>query len=256
MQSKAYLFGLNYDGTPASLRGCHNDVIGMSNLLNNSYGIPCEVYVDGSDASTSAGFVAKLADIAKDTIVDNLDLVVIHFSGHGESVVDTNNDESDGMDESLVPSDFDKGGSLITDDTLNEFLKTVNPKTRVTCVFDACHSGTMLDLTYKWSIHAGGECRCEHDASRATIKARVLSLSGSRDNQTSADAYNIYNDHKFSGALTSCLMHVLTKTPSLANDVVGLYEAVQKELKAKQFSQQPVLCASFNISPTSKTPFF
>lgn len=86
--------------------------------------------------------------------VDRGDLVVFHFSGHGQLVMDHNGDELDGFDESIVPVDADKnfvpgvyhGERHITDDELGELLTKLRvklgPSGDLLVTLDACHSGT------------------------------------------------------------------------------------------------------------------
>ena len=82
------------------------------------------------------------------------DIVVFHFSGHGQQVTDISGDEFDGLDEALVPYDAPKtnknGASKpnahLIDDELNLFLTKlrakVGTKGDVLVFIDACHSGT------------------------------------------------------------------------------------------------------------------
>ncbi|MFT4533435.1 MAG: hypothetical protein ACJA1A_001113 [Saprospiraceae bacterium] len=82
------------------------------------------------------------------------DIVYIHFSGHGQQIVDQNGDEIDLLDEAIVPYDspllFEagvyEGERLIRDDELG----TITTKMREKCgsegqlilILDSCHSGT------------------------------------------------------------------------------------------------------------------
>ena len=81
------------------------------------------------------------------------DVVYVHFSGHGQQVVDTDGDEEDGLDEAFVPIDAGRkyvkgvyeGENHILDDELNLWLAelkgAVGRAGRVMFVMDACHSG-------------------------------------------------------------------------------------------------------------------
>lgn len=87
-------------------------------------------------------FRASITDRAKDG-----DIVYFHFSGHGQAIPDNNNDEADGMDETLIPSDYvsqtDGAGNLRDDDigTMLDELSKKNPS-NVTITLDSCFSGT------------------------------------------------------------------------------------------------------------------
>ena len=68
--------------------------------------------------------------------------VLIFYSGHGSQQRDTNGDEADGYDETIVPWDYGRRQMFIVDDELREWLSSVRA-TKVVLIFDSCHSGTM-----------------------------------------------------------------------------------------------------------------
>ncbi len=72
------------------------------------------------------------------------DRVVIYYAGHGSQVRDRNDDETDGLDETLVPYDFEAGRQprQILDDDIYATLKKLKGR-RVILIVDACHSGTI-----------------------------------------------------------------------------------------------------------------
>ena len=83
---------------------------------------------------------ATLADIIADSGPG--DTVYIHFSGHGSQVEDRNGDESDGLDESILPYDARTGEVPdSTDDELGALLTGLRTD-RAWVVLDSCHSGT------------------------------------------------------------------------------------------------------------------
>lgn len=81
------------------------------------------------------------------------DVVVFHFSGHGQPVEDRDGDEADGWDEALVAYDAWReyrkgvyhGDNHILDDELNVFFtalrRKAGPRGMVYAFIDACHSG-------------------------------------------------------------------------------------------------------------------
>lgn len=80
------------------------------------------------------------------------DMVVIHFSGHGQPFEDLSGDEADGWDEAIIPYDAKKcysrtytGRCHIIDDELERYINnlrtTVGPRGFVYVVLDACHMG-------------------------------------------------------------------------------------------------------------------
>lgn len=244
VKGKALLFGLNYAHIPSStLNGCHNDVRNMSTYLEQTLKLPCQVYTDDVHRTeTSAqGIVSKLYELAVQSFKENLEFVYIHYSGHGSYIRDRSGDELDGQDEALVPSDYQTAG-LISDDVLQSVFQHFNPATRVVCVFDCCHSGTIGDVKYSWEspqIVRVENINCK-------VPAKLITLSGCLDTQTSADAYNVMGDSKYVGALTSCLLMVLKEKPNI--DVFEMLASVRSKLLLRQFTQVPKLCSSFNLT--------
>lgn len=246
MKGRALLFGLNYDNSPdAKLNGCINDVANIAKYLNKTINIPVKVCTDDvdKDATSALGIVRNLYELALQSYSENLDFVWIHYSGHGSYIVDKTRDEKDGKDECLVPNDFATAG-LIQDDLLNSIFKYFNPKTRVVCIFDCCHSGTIGDVKYSWE----GPTKCAVENILCTVPAKIITLSGCLDTQTSADAFNVMGDSKYVGAMTSCLLMVLNEQPQIKNDIFQMVSALRTKLKQSGFSQVPKLCSTYNLA--------
>lgn len=62
----------------------------------------------------------------------------IYYYGHGDQVRDYNGDEQDGRDEIWKTQD-------ILDDTISNFFKDINEKSRLYLFSDSCSSGSMID---------------------------------------------------------------------------------------------------------------
>ena len=248
MSSKAILFGIDYLNTDAELKGCANDVINIATYLK--YELDYEnikVYTEQENPLKVTGhsIIRILLKLAMDSNIKHLKKVFIHFSGHGISIVDTNGDEIDGKDEAICPVDYKKSG-VITDDLLKKIFKYFNPNTKITCVFDCCHSGTIGDLKYKLDeknnmsiVNPNSNC-----------ESNIVMISGCKDNQTSADAYNVSGKKQFSGAMSSCLLECIKYRRIVNNEVnaVTLVNDVRSLLKKKHFSQIPIITSSRPIT--------
>ena len=81
------------------------------------------------------------------------DIVVIHYSGHGQQIFDDNGEEIDGLDEALVPIDAwvkythnYKGENHIRDDEIGNILGNFRNKLgkdgQLLMLLDSCHSGS------------------------------------------------------------------------------------------------------------------
>lgn len=152
------------------------------------------------------------------------DNVLFFYSGHGDHIPCYGGDEEDNWDECLVPADYDgTSSSLISDDEIAKIIAQKPPGVILTCVFDACHSGTMTkELPKKINkfLHVNNDS--------------CISLSACRDDQTSADA-RFGVDGRPNGALTRCWLDVLKSIPGIT--WVQIIEEINKLLKKECFSQ-------------------
>lgn len=120
-------------------------------LLGQGFGSDNIVVVTDGQA-TRQGMVKALTDLSDR--VGPGDIVVVHYSGHGQQIQDDNNDELDGFDESIIPYDAQRvfrkgiyeGENHFRDDELQTFLtslqRKLGPKGNLLVILDACHSGT------------------------------------------------------------------------------------------------------------------
>lgn len=243
----ALLIGINYPGTSAALRGCHNDVRNMIQFLQEKLGFQSseiKSFMDdtpvNAGGTTAMGIIHQLHLLAAASWRDELDLVFFHYSGHGASIRDYSGDERDGKDECLVPSDYARAG-LITDDILSAIFRSFRPQTRVVCILDACHSSTALDLPFQFKNRTEV---IKHEKA-LSFPCKVLTLSGTTDDSTSADAYNVRHRSQFSGAMSSCFL--LCWEDKCKTDIFFLLEKVQRMLREKRFQQVPQVCASYDL---------
>ncbi|MFC2107095.1 caspase family protein [Bacteroidota bacterium] len=100
---------------------------------------------------------------SKDMLVEELialsgkvkkgDIVVIHYSGHGQQIEDNNKDEIDGWDEAIIPWDAQirwtdeyQGEKHLRDDEINTLTDNIRKELgtdgNLLLILDACHSGT------------------------------------------------------------------------------------------------------------------
>lgn len=235
------------------LPGCHNDMFVMRDLLTQKLGFDASQIYMLSDASslyqtpTRANILAALATVVQKAKAGATRLVV-YYSGHGTQVRDTNSDERDGKDECLVPCDFLSQGFL-TDDTLNSSLLSLLPaNVKCTLIADSCNSGTLYDLPY---LYAADHTMKANPDKPAPCAASVITLSGCRDDQTSASAYNLERRKGWRGALTVSLEEAWNAF-GYATTVEHVVESCRAFLKRNQYSQIPQLCSSRPIQPSTE----
>ncbi|XP_062207138.1 metacaspase-5-like [Phragmites australis] len=143
---RALLVGINYPGTKAELKGCHNDVERMRRCLVDRFGFDegdIRVLVDAEPSApqpTGANIRKALARLVGDARPG--DFLFFHYSGHGTRLpAETGQDDDTGYDECIVPSDM----NLITDQDFRELVQKVPDNCLFTIVSDSCHSGGLLD---------------------------------------------------------------------------------------------------------------
>jgi len=145
MASKALLVGLNRYPNPANhLKGCINDVLQMSKLLQQGFSFDDvrQIRVLTDERATTAAIKDRLRWLLDRTSAG--DVLVFHYSGHGAQVRDRHGDElDDGLDEIICPYDLDWDDPF-TDDDLYECVKGLTPGVNLTVVLDCCHAGTGL----------------------------------------------------------------------------------------------------------------
>jgi len=133
----ALWFAVNdYPGTQNDLRGCVNDANGWTQLLSSQYGYSTRTCLN--ENATRSNVLNNIKDLVNQAKSGKITHIVIGYSGHGSSVIDTDGDEDDGRDETLYVYDGN-----ITDDELRNVFSELPPTTKLTCVFDSCHSGTV-----------------------------------------------------------------------------------------------------------------
>ena len=145
MAKKALLVGINqFQGSGVTpLRGCVNDVIHWADTLASSYGFAeRDIEVLRDTQATRRTVLRALGSMLQDAAPG--DTVAFFVSSHGTQVPDYDGDEIDDMDEVLVTHDF-TWDTALTDDELSGHLAMVPAGVELVCVFDTCHSGTMLD---------------------------------------------------------------------------------------------------------------
>lgn len=152
-KQRAVLIGINYKGQNGQLSGCHNDVHNVAQYLKEVQGFKDEnitiLMDDGMHKPpTKSAIISAFKRLVKQS--KEGDVVFCHYSGHGGRLPDDNGDEDDGYDETLIPVDFKKNGQIRDDDLLKILIHPMPSNVTMTCLMDCCHSGTVLDLPYRF----------------------------------------------------------------------------------------------------------
>ena len=207
--------------------------------------------------TTRAGILSALQTYLIDPTQPG-DIVYFHFAGHGAQVLDNNgdNDETDdGLDETLVPSDYvscqDSSRNIRDDEIYGLLLKLAQKKpASVTISLDSCHSGT---ATREGILRArGGTCGdrpapvarahgAEQSASGLLESERALPpnfvvLAAAAPGEKAVEDVSQYNDRQIGGVFTAGLVHALRQAgPSTT--YLKLTQDIREIVSIRQKSQ-------------------
>jgi len=250
LPKKAVLVGINYFSIPGiTLHGCINDVVNMSHTLADAFDYDINNITILRDDTQNANLsptrnniLTQLVNVVNQSA--NLSEIWFHYSGHGSQIRDLNGDEVDGLDEVIVPVDYQRNGFIVDDEIFN-IIKNV--KCRMIMIFDSCHSGSICDLKWGFEYNNGTIIKSINSGKLAT-NPNIFVFSGCKDTQTSADAYSTEAQLAV-GAFTDCFLHCL-RLNHMNVDIMKLYSDVCNYIKSNGFTQTPTLTSS------SETPSY
>ena len=254
---KAVLFGLNYLNSEYKLNGCINDVNMIKNyLIKYLYVEPNNITIctDLTETKPTKKNIINLIEQNINEVNEKYDILWIHYSGHGDYILDKNNDENKkndiingdgkyGYDEILCTIDND----FISDDEFNELFSKLNKNKKLICIFDCCHSGTILDLKYKYNYNKN---ICYIDNNKNNITCDAILFSGCKDIQKSKDVYGWTKKYKYSGAFTTSILKILKHHNDLSVNNIMIY--AKKNLENKNLVQTPQITSSKLINSYTK----
>lgn len=247
----AVLIGINYVNTQNELNGCINDAQHLRTLLIDKCGYRSENIVmltddinDKSSIMPTHQNIKSILNVMVDkAIAEGFTELWLSYSGHGSYVYDTSNDEAeaDSHDEVICPVDYSTAGMIIDDYIYSNFVSKLPASTTLFSLMDCCHSGTICDLPYIYTNTLVTNNTHKHDAT-------VISISGCKDDQTSADA--LINSN-YEGAMTWSFINALHN----ANYNIKLLDLVErmKVSLANNYTQVPMLALS---SPSDIDKYF
>lgn len=252
---RALCIGINYRGQENELRGCINDAKNVRNFLMRNNYRSSEITILTEDTNDPRmlptrhnilGAMRWLVHGAKAH-----DSLFFHYSGHGGQTPDLDGDEADGFDEVIFPLDFKTEGHIV-DDLMHDILVKPLPRgCRLTGLFDACHSGSVLDLQYLYSPH--GRLKTSPITRRAIASKAtagdVISWSACQDGQNSADTFA---GGVAVGAMSHAFITALTNQPDQTYQ--ELFRSIRLILNPR-YSQKPQLGSSHQLDTNRRFIF-
>ncbi|EPY27857.1 metacaspase [Strigomonas culicis] len=248
---RALFIGINYTGTSSQLSGCVNDVHQMLGTLQRIH-FPiseCCILVDDPKFPNMTAYPTRenilkyMAWLTHD--VRPGDVLFLHYSGHGGQTKG-GSDSEEQYDQTLVPMDYQQKGCILDDDLFIMLIKHLPAGVRMTCVFDCCHSATMLDLPFSFiatqQVAGGRTGYCMKPVRRDNFSnGDVLMFSGCDDSGTSADVRDTGRGNA-GGAATQAFTWALVNTSGLS--IMDMLLKTREILRQKKFKQVPQLTAS------------
>ena len=182
----ALLIGMNYPDTTYKLSGCVNDINTIEKLLIEKFNFKNIVKLHDSSSilPTKINILLQLKLLL--TQSNSGDVLFFHYSGHGSQIKDINGDETDGMDEVIIPVDYFSNNSIIVDDEIKGIIQeNLKEGVKLIVLMDCCNSGTIFDLKYNYDSNWN---QVVNNKSLDT-KGDIILISGCSDSQKSYDTY-------------------------------------------------------------------
>jgi len=252
----AVVIGINYVGTSNALNGCINDAIHVKDFLINKAGYLSENILMLADDNintkpTKQNISNTFTTLINKAVNEGFNELWFSYSGHGSYQSDTNGDENDRYDEVICPADFSTAGMIVDDYIYDNLVCKLPQNVTLFSIMDCCHSGTIFDLPCLYTTtYTTNNTKNKH-------VAKVISISGCRDNQTSADAY-INNNYE--GAMTWSFINALVnakyniKLIDLVNNMRILLKNDYTQVPLLAVSNSDLYNATFINSSLTPTP--
>jgi metacaspase-1 len=249
--TRVLLVGINYTGTRYSLAGCINDALNMRAHLQTLFPA-CKNYKlltdNTAEKPTRASILKGIQWLVAD--LKSGENVLFHYSGHGGRVRDVNGDEVSGMDSCIYPLNGRKMEEITDDEIRSQLAEKIPKGCKCFVIFDACHSGTAVDLRCTFDVPSESSILFTEDLHYRETVGDVLFLSGCRDTEYSMDTVDMNNNP--SGAMTMALL-ASWKKYGAAFTLKNLLWDVRRFLKEYGYTQIPQLSAGSCMS--LHTPF-
>lgn len=247
-----------------------NDVTLVKESLLKQQFLPENITVLKHEAATKEGIVKALDNLANTSHPD--DIVVIHFSSHGQQLEDDGDDEMDHLDEAIVPYgaiynpnpvEFQKyAGGYFRDDLFGEKVTVIRNKLGskgdLLVLMDACHSGTgtrgpgtavargskppMVSTTFgSRPINTKDETGVFKENTKVKLKndaATYVVISGAQAQELN---YETLDENKKAVGSLSYAFSKAISTLEGKTSYRGLFAAIENVMREKSPKQKPVL---------------
>ncbi|CAI9262285.1 unnamed protein product [Lactuca saligna] len=258
---RALLCGVTYDKQKYKLKGTNYDVTQMQEFLMTRFKFPsASIHILAEMESHPHPTKRNIQEALRWLVKDNQhgDSLVFYFSGHGLRQPDLFDDEQDGFDETICPLDFKTAGMIIDNEINDTIVRPLKKGVKLHAIIDACHSGTILDLSHVYSTkeHCWSDNKPPSGVYKGTNGGLAISISACEDNQLAADTSAFSESGKqMEGAMTHTFRKALSDNSkaTYANVLSSMHDNILAA-KKKIFSlsglfhrerlQEPLLSSS------------
>ncbi|MGD2090428.1 MAG: caspase family protein [Candidatus Aminicenantes bacterium] len=179
IKAKALLVGLK-EINPANYNrwngrngcaGCELDVENLQKILEP---LNYNLKTLKTSQATAENILKELENAA--SILQQGDIFVFFYAGHGGQQPDENDDEPDGRDETLMAYDRE-----IIDDELNKIWLKMKPGVRIVMISDSCNSGSNYRCRSKDFSNPSPIVPIPDQKTVEEMKAQMIHMGGCRD---------------------------------------------------------------------------
>jgi hypothetical protein len=257
---KALIIGIGAYPTESGWSVIHgdNDVPLITDALIQRGFNPDKIVKLVNEQATKTNIIKSFNQFIKQAKIN--DTIYIHFSTHGQQVIDTDGDEADGLDEAVIPFDACKtfikgryeGKNHLIDDELFLYLTSLRVKIgkfgSLVVVFDACHSGDASrgKRSENDSVIVRGTTEVFKARTKRSIVVKSLKLIDWVEISATQPYQNNY-EYKVNGTYYGSLSYAIKLSlPDLTNedDFAAMFKIIQKkraEMNVANYPQRPMI---------------
>jgi hypothetical protein len=157
------------------------------------------------------------------------DCLFFHFSGHGAQQPDYAGVERDGLNDTILPLDYEYAGHISDDMIWDTIVHPLPNGCRLTVVMDCCYSGMGLDVPFEWNPQVGWN----EVTNPSHAEGDVQVFSGLEEGTPGRDTYERFNT---GGAITTAFINAIESQPfSMYPEMVN---GMQGNLRSRGFTQR------------------
>ncbi len=229
-----------------NLAGAVNDTAAMGELLVLLHGFGERDIVTLNDQSATRSAILSAANRLAEAAAKD-DVVFFYFSGHGSQVKNSQSDEPDKLDESIVPADSRRGAPDIRDKELRRIFNAILDRgAHLTVMIDACHSGSaargLLTLARPRGIRPDlRDVADGGDYGPRPENRGALVISASHDDEEAREARD--DRQTMHGAFTWAWMQAM-RDAAPDEPAIETFTRAQARLRAEMPFQNPVLAGN------------